>query len=92
VRAFRFLVDDQLSPEDGHIGYFCQCANPILHAFGALSGEDEFISFGVVRGQGLDSLGVAAMVELGEAEAADIFSRYGPLVEFLMFLVGLIKK
>jgi hypothetical protein len=32
------------------------------------------------------------MVELGEAEAADIFSRYGPLVEFLMFLVGLIKK
>lgn len=92
VRSFRLPVDDELGPDHSHVGNFSESPDPELHPFGALGGEYELVSAPVVYGQGLDAFAVAAVVELGETEAADVFSVDCPVVKLSVLGVRLVEK
>ena len=63
MRSVRNSLDDNLGPDDSHIGDLCRSPDPELHSLVAVGGQFKRLLVVVVDGLSADSFGVAAMVD-----------------------------
>jgi hypothetical protein len=91
MRSVRDSLNDNLGPNDSHVGNLRSSSDPELHSFGAVGGEFKRLFIMMINRLGGNSFGVAAVMNFSEGKAAKMLKIEGFLEILLMKFGGTVS-
>lgn len=87
MRPVRDSLNDNLGPDDSHVGNLSSSSDPELHSFGAIGGEFKRLFIMMINRLGGNTFGVTAVMDFSEGKAAKMLKIEG-FLEVLLMKVG----